>query len=197
MSAQIGDPPPFPDLPPGPETFVQALSTLREASHPIRRLALQGAIEVALGSGTLPLAQNHALRTVVDALKMPVGEWVKLMSDRIGIEPPEPWDPGLKAAWRGREGSGSGPAGSWDDAGSHSAPRTQLPEDRIERIKALALLGLDEEAEEGDIKRAFHRVSRVHHPDHYASLGAEAALEADRSFRRIKEAYEFLLKAGA
>ena len=26
MSAQIGDPPLFPDLPPGPETFVQALN---------------------------------------------------------------------------------------------------------------------------------------------------------------------------
>lgn len=203
LPAQAGPPPPFPELPARLETFVQSLSVLRGAPRSMRLLALRGALEVALGSGTLPLAQNHALRTVVDALNLESGDLAALMSDRTGAELPSPWDPSLKPSWTGRGGTGPGPAGVWDDAGPHPSP---LPEpqlaapmagDRIARIKALAMLGLDEGADEAAIKRAFHRVSKVHHPDHYASLGHEAAGEADLAFRRLKDAYEFLVRASA
>lgn len=59
----------------------------------------------------------------------------------------------------------------------------------------MALLGLDEGAPKEEIRRAFLRISKVHHPDHYAAHGAEAAHEAELVFRRIKEAYDFLMKA--
>jgi DnaJ like chaperone protein len=69
-----------------------------------------------------------------------------------------------------------------------------MDELRIARIKALALLGLDEGATEEAIRQAFRRVSKIHHPDHFQTLGEEATLEATRTFLRIKEAHDFLLR---
>ncbi|WP_285573789.1 J domain-containing protein [Geothrix limicola] len=197
LSAQIGVPPSFPELPLPLEAFTQSLSLLREAAPSTRRLALRGALEVALGRGTLPLAQNQALRTVTEALALGPGDLAELMSQRTGAVLPEPWDPSLPAAWRGRDGNGPGPGGPWDDGGPHPGAVAPMGGDRLARIKALGLLGLDEGASEAEIRRAFLRISRVHHPDHYAASGPEAAQEADLAFRRLKDAYEFLLKVEA
>ncbi|HEX9082026.1 MAG TPA: J domain-containing protein [Holophagaceae bacterium] len=173
--------------------FSRALVHLRSASRSVRVLALQGALDMALGRGTLPLAQNLALRTVVDALDLEPDDLERLFQARTGVPLPPPWDPSLPEAWLGREGAG--PGGTWDDGGPHPEPAPAPPrDDRIERIKALAMLGLEEGATPAEVKQAFLRISRVHHPDHYVSLGPEAAREADQAYRRIKGAFEFLLK---
>lgn len=197
LSSPLGAPPAFLGLPLSTDVFLQALSTLRGAPPGLRRLALRSALEVALGGGTLPLAQNLALRTVVDALGFDSNELASLFFARTGTRLPCPWDPGDKAAWLAREAPNPPSASPWDD--STRPPEADAPEEkgRIVRIKAMAMLGLDEGASAAEIKRAFLRISQVHHPDHYASLGPEAAREADHAFRRIKDAYEFLMKAEA
>lgn len=178
------------------EGFVQALANLRTSPRPMRLMALRSALEVSLGSGTLPLSQNLALRTVVDALRLGHEDLVTLFWARTGERLPLPWDPSLSEAWVGRESGGPPPGGNWDDAGPAPVPHG-VPVDlagRIQRIKALAMLGLDEEASSAEIRQAFLRISKVHHPDHYASQGPEAAQEADQAFRRLKDAFDFLRK---
>lgn len=195
LLSQFGGPPAFPGLPPSSEAFVQTLATLRDTPLAIRRLALRSALEVALGSGTLPLAQNLALRTVVDALRLDSNELATLFFARTGTRLPFPWDPSDRTAWLAREAQNPNSSGPWDDSSRPLDADSPEENGRIVRIKAMAMLGLDEGASTADIKRAFLRISQVHHPDHYASLGPEASQEADRSFRRIKDAYEFLMKA--
>ncbi len=60
------------------------------------------------------------------------------------------------------------------------------------RVRALAMLGLDEAATPEQIRTAFRRMSQIHHPDRFAALGNQAVHAATESFRRIREAYEYL-----
>jgi len=104
------------------DAFIQALAELRTARHACRMRALRGALEVAIGAGTLPLSQNLALRTVVEALDLEPGELPALFRERTGAELPRPWDPSNPSAWRGRSGDEAGPQGPWDDGGPHPPP---------------------------------------------------------------------------
>src|SRR6516165_9313164 len=63
----------------------------------------------------------------------------------------------------------------------------------LDRLKALASLGLDENASLQDIKNAYRRLSHVHHPDRFMSSGPEAVAAATESFKRIQIAYDFLI----
>jgi DnaJ-domain-containing protein 1 len=60
------------------------------------------------------------------------------------------------------------------------------------RLRQLAFLGLDEHATKRDIKSAYKRLSRIHHPDRFSGMSGDASEQAAESFRRIREAYEFL-----
>ena len=188
LLARIGPPPPTFDFPLPPTAFTGALANLSGAPLSVRHLAFRGAMELAIGSGCLPLEQHLALRTVSDALGFGQSELSRAFADRTGAALPQPWDPGRKSDWQRCEPPGPGPGGPSPASGS------ELEAGRIARIKALALLGLEEEANDKEVKRAYLRVSRVHHPDHYASLGPMAAQEAELAFRRIKKAYEFLTR---
>ncbi len=177
-----------------------SLRILRTAPAPIREWALKAALDLALGSGTLPLAQNMALRMVAETLGLAVDCLPRLFRSKTGAGLPELWDPSDPAAWKlrkERRREASGTATDWDDAGPYPAPPEQkkpvTDDPRIARIKALALLGLEEGVPQEEIKKAYHRISQVHHPDHYAELGSEAMTEATQSFQRIKAAYDFLL----
>lgn len=64
----------------------------------------------------------------------------------------------------------------------------------IEKIKALAILGLSENASLEDIKSAYKRMVKIHHPDKFYSLGEEAVRAAEESFCRIQEAYDYLCR---
>lgn len=182
-----------------PDALARALRLLSAGSGTLRRFTLACALEAALASGTLTLAQHLVLRTVAEGLGLRVTALAVRFRDRTGAELPPLWDPGDPADWAGRDQGGPGPHGVWDDAqpeprpGPRSFPAEE--EGRIARIKALALLGLEEGASPEDIRRAFHRISKVHHPDHYLSLGVEAGRDATETFRRIKAAHDFLLAA--
>ncbi len=201
-SLGLGQSPEVPLLPKAQDvaSFESSLAGLRGASRPVRELALKGALELAIGSGTLPLAQNLALRLVAEALGLEPHRLEAAFRERTGAPLPEPWDPSDPEAWLERHRAGTVRGTGWDDAGPGPAPappaRRVSGDPRIARIKALALLGLEEDATEDDIRRAFRRVSKVHHPDRYSELGPAAAAEATEAFRRIKDAYDFLMEAG-
>lgn len=173
-----------------------ALRLLRGANQGSRELALQAALEAAVARGTLGLVQNRVLRLIVEALGLGLPYLRAVFRERTGHDLPDPWDPGDPEAWKRRS---TAPPSPWDDARTEAPPPrpAQFPANqRIERIKALALLGLDEGASLDEVKRAFHRVSKVHHPDSFAGLGDDAMADAATSFRRIREAYEFLTREG-
>lgn len=61
-----------------------------------------------------------------------------------------------------------------------------------ERVEALAVLGLVGNPSFDDIKLAYRRLARIHHPDRYQALDAEAVAHATKTFQRIQWAYKYL-----
>ena len=51
-------------------------------------------------------------------------------------------------------------------------------------------LGLDTEASDAEVKAAYRRLAKLHHPDRVAHLGADQARLAGEKFRRINAAYD-------
>jgi len=59
--------------------------------------------------------------------------------------------------------------------------------------EAYATLGLTTNATEDEIKKAFRRLSQIHHPDRFQSLGHEAVKAATINFVKINSAYRYLV----
>ncbi|CAH9059516.1 Co-chaperone protein DjlA [Pseudoalteromonas holothuriae] len=76
--------------------------------------------------------------------------------------------------------------------------RTVQPDSTLSKTQALAMLGLSNDANDKDIKRAYRKLMAQHHPDKLVSQGLpEHMMEvAKRKSQDIQSAYEFLKKAG-
>ncbi|MBZ9566192.1 J domain-containing protein [Modicisalibacter tunisiensis] len=77
---------------------------------------------------------------------------------------------------RGQEHDGTRPPPSFDTA------------------HALRVLGLDDRASRGEIKRAYRRLAQLHHPDRFHAQGESRMALASRQFQRIQKAYEHLMQ---
>jgi DnaJ-domain-containing protein 1 len=118
------------------------------------------------------LPQSHALPTRYRAL--------------TGSDLPPVGDPSSLAWWRER-----------DEPKQRSRTRPNTGHTQTlnnERLRALFVLGLDEKASEEDIRAAYRRLSQVHHPDKFHSLGPDAVKAATETFKRINAAFELLLR---
>ena len=62
--------------------------------------------------------------------------------------------------------------------------------------EALAVLGLQRGASEAEIKQAWRKLSKEHHPDRVTHLGEEVRKVAEQRMRRINAAYDTLKAAG-
>ncbi|OLO10270.1 hypothetical protein BTW10_15425 [Chromohalobacter japonicus] len=63
--------------------------------------------------------------------------------------------------------------------------------------RALAVLGLMENAQKSEIKRAYRRLAQKYHPDRYHAQSQEAMVTASLRFQRIKNAYDYLMRQHA
>lgn len=71
------------------------------------------------------------------------------------------------------------------------------PRETMNRIEALRILGLDEDATVEDIKTAYKEMAQILHPDRFAS-SKKLEDRATEQFKNLQEAYDFLLsKAGS
>lgn len=66
----------------------------------------------------------------------------------------------------------------------------------MNRIEALRILGLGEDAEPADIKAAYRETAQILHPDRFAG-NKKLQERATEQFKNLQEAYEFLTKKKA
>lgn len=59
---------------------------------------------------------------------------------------------------------------------------------------AYKTLGLDKSASDAEIKAAYRKLAREHHPDKVASMGEQYQTAAKEKFQKIQEAYEMIKK---
>jgi DnaJ-domain-containing protein 1 len=156
-----------------------ACEIIREASNASNsKLIVQMVLFVALADGYLRVGEAHIVRLVADLVGVDQSELDGIFREVTGHPLPEAGDPGSRHYWQKR---------------GVDSPPPNRPASTVERIKAYALLGLDDGASKDQVKSAFRRLAQVHHPDRYRELGPEAVAAATESFRRMKAAYDYLL----
>lgn len=60
--------------------------------------------------------------------------------------------------------------------------------------KAYQILEITESASEKEIKKAFRRLAAIHHPDKVVHMGESFRVAANKKFKEILDAYEFIKK---
>lgn len=162
-----------------------ASRTVKAQVAPARRqLFMQLLIRIALADGYLRTTESHVLRFVADLLELTPAALSNTFNETAGSPFPEPGDPSRASWWLTR----SRPTNQGSQQGIDATNATS-----IARLRALAILGLDEKAGPDEIRAAYRRLSQVHHPDRFASLDQAATHAATESFRRIRDAYEQLV----
>ena len=81
--------------------------------------------------------------------------------------------------------------------GSHGGDISSASFDatRLQRIKDLATLGLDEGVGWEEVEAAFRRLVKVHHPDRFVGAARDAAESSRRAFLLLRDAYDRLKSA--
>ena len=85
----------------------------------------------------------------------------------------------------------AGTWGRWERQDSRNSSTTR-PRVQSERDQALATLGLEEGADSARIRKRHRELVKQYHPDAHSHLGPVAAEEAERRFREVQGAYEYL-----
>lgn len=161
-------------------------------------------VQIAAADGRISQGERHALIFVAELLdRADLAE--QLFRDETGLELYDLADLSDPNYWReleeasARSGAQSdaqgededdgdadtGPAGGRGGGASSADPA---------RVEALATLGLVGSPSAEEIKAAYRRLAKLHHPDRYAELGADAVAHATRTFQRIQGAYALLGK---
>ena len=155
----------------------------RHFSGPNAFLFINLAIGMALADGSLRPTENHVLRFLADLIGVSPSALRHAYWEVTGQPLPEPGDPSRTSFWQ--------PSGS--QASSRELPQ---PTGDPKTLRAYALLGLEGpagRATRGEIKSAYRRLARVHHPDRFVQIGPEAVATATHTFKRIQNAYEHLV----
>jgi len=150
-----------------------ALEILRETNAAVRKPILQLVISLALVDGHLLTIENHIVRLMADVLGLGLEGLNEAFREMTGHDFPEPEDPSDPAFFERSRSSAGGSS----------------------RAADLATLGLEGTPSDDEIKAAYRRLAKVHHPDRFASAGPEAVKTAELQFKRIRAAYERLVGA--
>lgn len=149
------------------------------------RLFLELAIGMAIADHYLRPEENHILRFLADVLGLSAAELEEAFRNVTGKPLPDPPDLSDPSWWARRDRANS--------SKRNSREHSKKPHARLnQRVKALAMLGLGEEATREEIVSAYRRLAQVHHPDRFSTLGEESVAAATVTFQRIKAAYEYL-----
>jgi DnaJ like chaperone protein len=137
------------------------------------KLFLEMAIQMSIADNYLLPSENHILRYISDLLNISKSLLNSIFTEFTGKAIPEPSDPSYASYWT-----------------SQSIPKG----DNLSKLdKAYVILGIEKGATLQEIKKAYRKLSQMHHPDKYATLGEEVTAAAKINFQRIKDAYDYLV----
>lgn len=151
------------------------------------RLFLEMAIGMSIADGYLLPTENYILRFLADLLSVNSSG---LNSIFIGITDrsiPDPSDVSSADYWRAKGQSS-------DDSNQGSSGKRDRQTQAGLLGQAYSVLGLEYGASIEEIKNAYRRLAQVNHPDRFVSLGEESLAAATATFKRINEAYKYLVK---
>jgi DnaJ-domain-containing protein 1 len=167
-------------------------------------LFMEMAIGIAIADRHLYPAENHILRLLGDLLGISKIRLNYLFSEITGKPLPDAPDVSSRQYWESKKNTNKGTTHeqsnssgqSSENAGSHSSQgrskSTARPRKANRYEEAHDTIGIPRGATKQEIKTAYRRLAKVHHPDRFHSLGKEAVEAAHTTFTRIQDAYSYL-----
>jgi DnaJ like chaperone protein len=153
-----------------------ACNVVQQMNTQQKNLLLEFSLAMSLADGYLKPSESQILLFLADLTGVGFRGLNELFRGATGKEFPETSDLSSARWWKSRQ-----------------APKPESNHGKsAERAKALAVLGLDEDATQNEVREAYRRLASIHHPDRFYSLGPEAVEAANQSFRRIKNAFDYL-----
>lgn len=146
-------------------------------------LFLEMCIGIAIADGRLKVTENYILRFIADLFNMSQATLNNIFQNITTKDFPEPEDFSSYKYWNYSEYKSNRDNGNREQRSAS-----------ISKQKALAILGLEDGASLEEIKNTYRRLAQIHHPDKYFSLGEEAVQAATITFKRITNAYNYLIK---
>ena len=157
-----------------------------------RGLFLDLAICMAIRDGLLATPENYILQYLADLLGFRKRDLEARYWKATNRRFPDPADTSSVHWWEKREAQRK--REEQDSSRDSNRRRGQSSSSSSKIRQALGVLGLEDGATKQEIKKAYRRLSKVHHPDRFQSLGKEAVEAATITFRRIKDAYDYLIE---
>jgi len=191
--------------------IIFACRQVRSTVNPLNsHLLFELMLAMAMADGVFSVGENHIIRFFGDVLGLSKVRFSNSFQTVTGRAPQDPSDLSKASWWQARDSqrreratrerdrkeeeqrrqSGQGQRSSSQGQGNTSKPPPATGGPR--RTESLKHLGLGPEATVDEIKNAYKRLAKVHHPDRFEGLSVEIIEAANLSFRRIREAYEFL-----
>ncbi|HBJ36803.1 MAG TPA: molecular chaperone DnaJ [Planctomycetaceae bacterium] len=143
-----------------------------------RELLVVLSMGMCLADGYLKPSESHILLFLVDLTGIGFHRLNQLFFDATGENFPDTSDVSSAVWWNKRQSQQS-------STGATHSQKT---------MESFAILGLNSNATIEEIKAAYLRLASIHHPDRFSSLGPEAVEAASKSFRRIKDAFDYLME---
>jgi DnaJ-domain-containing protein 1 len=154
----------------------------RHAPREQADLMMQLCLGMAMADGTLTVSENNVIRFIADVFSIPLQRLQALFESLTGKPLPKPSDVS-KASWWNRAKDSQ-----QDNSGFTKGATSLTPE----IIAAYGVLGLEPGAMAPEVKTAYRRMAKIHHPDRYSELGVEAVEAATATFKRINAAYQLI-----
>lgn len=156
-------------------------------------LLMELAIGIAISDRFLLPSENHILRFLSDLLGLPHFSLDSEFRRMTGKPLPDAPDVSSHVYWQQKEQQQRKRQEERSQSNrQRSSESTSTPLEGVN--KHYATLGLETGASIEEIKSAYKRLAKVHHPDRFESLGNEAVEVANVTFQRIQEAYDYLRK---
>jgi DnaJ-domain-containing protein 1 len=163
-----------------------------------RRRFLELCISMVAADGYVTIPEQHVLRFLADLFYIVPQRLQGLYQSVVGTGLPPLGDPSSPDWWAQRTNEADNRSQDQknrkDKSRSRQTRSQTASDDGIppKDQQAYDILGLDPEASQSEIKEAYRRLAKKHHPDRYQQAGEEAVNAANERFRQIKRAYEHL-----
>lgn len=154
------------------------------------KLLMELAIGIAISDRFLLPSENHILRFLADLLGVSPSTLNDDFERNTGKPLPNAPDVSTHEYWYTKQQRNN--SNKQESKESSSSERGQPNREQTKTAHSYATLGLEHGASKEEIKNAYRRLAKVHHPDRFHSLGDEAVEAAHVTFTRIQNAYNHL-----
>ena len=142
------------------------------------------AVGITLADGYVRASESCILIFLADLFQLGQMELNRIFTEATGEPFPKVGDPSSAQWWRNREAHHRN---KQTDSNRSENPKST-------REWALTILGLTNQATRKEIIARYRLLASKHHPDRFAALGEEAVETAEKRFREIKQAHDYLVE---